>query len=149
MCILSGQRSQTLSYLSISNSQISKEKITFPIGGPLKQTRPGFHQKPLEFSKSTGDVRLCPYHNINCYIEKTKSLRGSEDNFFISYVSPHKAMSSKSMLGNIFFKGCWCGCQPIYCAQYSLCINIQGFESWGFNSGFWKGCWMVIRLGVS
>lgn len=97
MCILSGQRSQTLAFLSLDVYHATEKKNIFPITNLLKQSRPGFHQEPLKFSKVEEDTKLCPLSNINLYIEMTKSIRGTEKNFFISYVSPHKAVSSKTI----------------------------------------------------
>ena len=82
LCILSGQRSQTIGYLSLQSMYYSGQKIVFPISDLLKQTRPGFHQQPLEFSACEKNINLCPVHNIKVYIEKTKLVRGDQTFFY-------------------------------------------------------------------
>ena len=108
MCILAGQRSQTISNLRTNYICPSEQKIIFPIPTLLKQTRPGFHQAPLEFS-SHEDLRICPVHNIKTYIEKTKSLRGIEEGFFhqLCTSSQTSFLKNYSTLGFILFAGFW------------------------------------------
>ena len=97
LCILSGQRSQTLSVLSTTFINHPDNKIIFPITSLLKQSRPDYHQEPLEFLVYDKDPRICPVSNIKLYIENTKDIRGEERGLFISYVPPHKAVSSKTI----------------------------------------------------
>ena len=96
LCILSGQRSPTLSVSSTTFINHADIKITFPLESVLKQSRPDYHQEPLEFLVYDKDPRICPVFNIKMYIEKTKAIRGEEKGFFLSYVPPHKAVSSKT-----------------------------------------------------
>ena len=60
MCVLSGQRSQTMSLLDTNYMQIDENQRFFYIASLLKTTRPDFHQDPLEFRRCT-DAYLCYY----------------------------------------------------------------------------------------
>lgn len=108
LCILSGQRSQTIASLTTSFICPTEDKIVFPIASLLKQTRPGFHQEPLEFIKYDKDNRICPVFNIKLYLEKVNSLRKEEKGFFISFAPPHKNVSSKTIARWVlsFLKDC-------------------------------------------
>ena len=101
LCILSGQKSQTLGSLSLDCMLSLEDRIIFPINKLLNQSRPGYHQQSLELLVYYGEsANLCLVANIKQYIELTKPLRNSEDQLFISYTPPQKAVKSKSV-------ACW------------------------------------------
>lgn len=93
MCLLSGQRSQTMSVLNTKFMYIDDCQCIFYIASLLKTSRPGFHQQPLEFLKYS-DQNLCIINYINKYLALTKDLRHNDGGFFISYVPPHKTVTS-------------------------------------------------------
>ena len=108
MCILSGQRSQTLGILDIRYMHIDSTKCIFFLQTLLKQTRPGFHQAPLDFRVYDQHESLCPLANIRRYLEITSSIRFSQTQFFISFAPPHKAVTSSTVARWIvlFLKEC-------------------------------------------
>ncbi|WAR08315.1 LOW QUALITY PROTEIN: POL-like protein [Mya arenaria] len=59
MALLSGQRAQSLQMLDIKNMGHAGDTVTFVINQLIKQTRPGFHVKPITFRRYTYDVDLC------------------------------------------------------------------------------------------
>ena len=88
MCLVSGQRSQTLSSLKMDTMYTDEHRSIFYISKLLKSTRPGFQQHPLEFVA----------YPIRLYLRKTSTLRKKDDSsFFISYVAPHKPVSPKTI----------------------------------------------------
>ena len=98
MCLLSGQRSQTLSSLKMDTMYIDEHRSIFYISKLLKSTRPGFHQHPLEFVTYPTDKCLCVVRLIRLYLRKTSTLRKKDDSsFFISYVATHKPVSPKAI----------------------------------------------------
>ena len=97
LCILSGQRSQTLGVIDTSLMHMDNNKCIFFISSLLKQSRPNFHQAPLEFVAHTDNECICPIAHIREYIEKTKELRGTQNKFFISYAPPYKAVTSSTI----------------------------------------------------
>ena len=52
----------------------------------------------LEFPHFNQDRRLCVAHNLRLYLHRTRFLRDlSQDQFFISYFPPHKAITKDSL----------------------------------------------------
>ena len=70
LCLLSGQRSQTLSALSLDHVFTDGKKYIFYIPTLMKQSRPRFHPQPLEFILYTIDPMLCPVKHLDMYIYK-------------------------------------------------------------------------------
>ena len=101
LCLLTGQRCQTLSKLDITLMQKLPGKYVFTIGEKLKTTRPGKHLEPIELTAFEPDINLCVVTHLNQYLVKTQNLRGSTSQLLISYVKPHKAVSNTTI-------GKWC-----------------------------------------
>ena len=96
MCILSGQRTQTMRLLNTNYMHIDGNHCIFYTASLLKITRPGFHQHPLEFRRYTSES-LCVITYIKWYLLETKKLRDSDGGFFISFKPPHKAVTSTTI----------------------------------------------------
>ena len=101
LCLLTGQRCQTLSKFDITLMQKLPGKYVFTIGEKLKTTRPGKHLEPIELTAFEPDINLCVVTHLNQYLVKTENLRGSTSQLLISYVKPHKAVSNTTI-------GKWC-----------------------------------------
>jgi len=101
LCLLTGQRCQTLSKLDITLMQKLPGKYVFTIGEKLPTTRPGKHLEPIELTTFEPDTKLCVVTHLIQYLVKTKNLRGSTSQLLISYVKPHKAASNTTI-------GKWC-----------------------------------------
>ena len=93
MCILSGQRSQTMSLLYTNYMHIDENHCISYIASLLKTTRPSFHQQSLEFRRYT-DKSLCVIIYIKRYLLETKELRHSDGSFFISFKPLQKVATS-------------------------------------------------------
>lgn len=101
LCLLTGQRCQTLSKFDITLMQKLPGKYVFTIGKKLKTTRPGKHLEPIELTAFEPDINLCVVTHLNQYLVKTKNVQGSTSQLLISYVKPHKAVSNTTI-------GKWC-----------------------------------------
>ena len=97
LALVTGQRSQTLQLLDIKNKLVSPSGYTFVIGDKVKQTRPGFHQAPLEIRSYPSNLNLCPKEHLDQYLTRTHDIRGSETGLFISYMKPHNRVSSATL----------------------------------------------------
>ena len=97
LCLLTGQRCQTLSKLDITLMQKLPGKYVFTIDDKLKTTRPGKHLEPIELTAFEPDINLCVVTHLNQYLVKTENLQGSTTQLLISYVKPHKAVSNTSI----------------------------------------------------
>ena len=93
LCLLTGQRCQTLTELDIKLMQILPEKIVFTVGEKLKTTRPGKHLQPIELASYNQDKTLCIVSHLQTYLTCTKPLRGQNSKLLISYPKPHKPVS--------------------------------------------------------
>ena len=104
LCILSGQRSQSLSKLYIQHMHKEDSVITFFIPKLLKTTTPTFHQQPLEFVYFPQDVNTCVYTCLVDYMERTRLIRENlptnEDEklpLILSYRPPHNPVKSATL----------------------------------------------------
>ena len=98
LCLLSGQRSQTLGAISINHMFLDNNTVVFYISTLLKQSRPTYHQQPIKFVRYHVDQALCPVKFISTYLTKTKEYRCKESTKnFISYATPFKSVSSTTI----------------------------------------------------
>ena len=97
LCLLTGQRCQTLSKLDITLMQKLPGKYVFTIGEKLRTTKPGKHLDPIELIAFESDINLCVVTHLYQYLAKTETLRGPTTQLLISYVKPHKAVSNTTI----------------------------------------------------
>ena len=101
LCLLSGQRAQSVASLYTNFMHRSESTYTFYIPKILKTTTPVFHQEPLEFQRFTGDSKLCPYDCLDLYRQRTDLIKVvSEDDsnkLILSYTYPHKPVKSATL----------------------------------------------------
>ena len=71
MCILSAQRSQTMSLLNTNYIHIDENHCIFCIASLLKTIRPGFHQQPLKITRYS-DRSLCVITYVKQYLLETR-----------------------------------------------------------------------------
>ena len=77
---------------------LNNSGCVFYISKLLKTSRPKSHQQPIEFKAYPHDVSLCVVALIKLYLDKTAELRRDVNSmFFISYASPHKPVSSRTL----------------------------------------------------
>ena len=92
LALVSGQRSQTLQMLDLSECQ-KGASFCFGFGTTLKHSRPGKPAPVVDFKPFPPDRRLCVYTVMKEYIKRTKLLRGSESRLLISYIKPHRRVT--------------------------------------------------------
>ena len=91
-------RAQTLTCLDLNKMTKSKSKFVFRVcASDLKQSRPGYTPPQVELKAYPVDRRLCVYKALEAYIERTKHLRNEETRLFLSYMKPHKRVSSSTI----------------------------------------------------
>ena len=96
LCLLSGQRCQTIKLLNIESMQVLEHEYVFFVDQKVKQTRVGFHIEPIRFLEYPSDKRLCVFTHLNEYIQRTKPIRKS-DQLLISYLKPHASISTDTL----------------------------------------------------
>ena len=97
LCLLTGQRCQTIHNIDISFIQFYDEGCIVTIRGVLKHTKAGIHQPPLELRSYPSDRRLCIIAYLREYIKRTEGLRKEQSQLLISFNKPHKAISKDTI----------------------------------------------------
>lgn len=97
LCLLTGQRCQTLTKLDITLMQQLTGKIVFTIGEKTKTTRPEKHLEPIELLEYQWDETLCIVSHLKYYIKCTEPLRAKHSKLLISYAKPHKPVSNSTV----------------------------------------------------
>ena len=92
LALLTAQRVQTLHLIKISNVSFTEDHVQIIIDDLLKTSRPNWHLEPIVFKKFNVCKSLCILRYLRTYISKTRKLRGDEDQLFVSYTKPHKAV---------------------------------------------------------
>ena len=73
-----------------------KDKCTFFMKRPMKNTKPGFHQSPNAFSEYPLNRKIYIVTTITRYLEITEDFRIT-DRLIISYKKPHKAVTTSTI----------------------------------------------------
>ena len=84
LCLLTGQRCQTITKLDTAPMQELPGTIVFTIGDKLKTTRPGKHLAPIELLAYPRDESICVVSHLKQYIACTKSIRATHDTQLVS-----------------------------------------------------------------
>ncbi|XP_046545628.1 uncharacterized protein LOC124255761 [Haliotis rubra] len=95
LALVTGQRSQTLRYLSIDNMIKCEKKVIFRLTELLKQSRPGFHLQPIVLHSFEVE-NLCVVKCLEKYLQKTEDLRSSSQ-LLISFAKPHKPVTTDTI----------------------------------------------------
>ena len=90
LCLLSGQRGQTIANIDIEYIAMNDDTCAIMIPVMLKTTKPGRHMKPMKFNIYKEDSTLCVMQNLKKYIELTSETRGNNKLLFLSLSSPYK-----------------------------------------------------------
>ena len=101
LCLLSGQRSQTISSLKKDRSVLAHGACTFYIDTIQKTTRPGRHQPPLVFQSFEPNEKLCIINCLKEYSSRTdilrKNLERTTQQLILSYAYPHNWVNSQTI----------------------------------------------------
>ena len=96
--LVTGQRCQTLHLMNLG--QVHRNPDTsyiFWIDQIVKQSAPGREQPVLFIPRFVADSKLCVATVLDEYIDRTSSLRGEEQQLFISYTKPHHGVSKDTI----------------------------------------------------
>ena len=101
VALTTAQRCQSLHSLNLSDMKVLDDKIVFVIKDRLKTSRPGKPNSRVDIAAFPKDLDLCPRAHLLSYIKESQPLRGAGQSvinqLFISYVKPHKAVSSATI----------------------------------------------------
>ena len=93
------QRACEIKLLTLSLMTELKDKLVFFLDDPLKGNRSNDpnNQDPLEIFSFEEDPLLCPVNHLLAYVDRTKALRGKEDQVFIATLKPHGAVTQQTI----------------------------------------------------
>ena len=97
LCLLTGQRCQTIHAVDIQNMQQLPNMIRITISEPLKTTKVGKHQAPLELLPYPSDINLCVVTHLKEYLKRTEHLRNNNTALFISFQKPHAVVTRETI----------------------------------------------------
>ena len=101
IALVTAQRAQTMKSFDISKMFKSKNGLTFLVDSKLKTSKPGFISE-FFLQRFTADKDLCVVTVLEFYLQKSKTLR-NHNQLFISYVKPHKPVTSASLARWLIF----------------------------------------------
>ena len=95
LCLTTGQRDQTISYMNLDLMKFETDKITIFALELLKQTRPGHHLEPMVLMRYS-DTDVCALLHYEKYREVTKSIRKS-NKLLLRFVKLYKPISTSAL----------------------------------------------------
>ena len=90
-------RSADLSQLDLSRRVHKPDGVCFYPNVLAKQSRQGSQIANFFFPSLPGNPTLCPVMALKVYEDKTRPIRGDETKLLISFIKPHKAVTSSSV----------------------------------------------------
>ena len=97
LCLLTGQRCQTIHKIDKNHIQFESDTCIITIREVLKHTKAGNHQAPLVLKAYPSDKRICVLAYLQEYIKRTADLRGGQSQLLVSFVKPHKAVTKDTI----------------------------------------------------
>lgn len=87
IALVSAQREQTIHLLNIKNMTKTQSSYSFTITELTKTKKPGHKADIITLMAFTPEIRLCVYHCLEEYIQRTEKLRSDDGQLFISFTS--------------------------------------------------------------
>lgn len=97
LCLMTGQRCQTIYYMDITYIQKLDNQYRVTIQHKLKQTKAGKHLAPLDLMAFPEDPRICIVQHLEEYLKRTVQLREKHTQLLISYVKPNRPVSKDTV----------------------------------------------------
>jgi hypothetical protein len=97
LALLTAQRSQSLSKLRIDKMKLSANSVVFWIDDLVKTSVPGRIGQEVKLQAYPPDRRLCIKRVLVCYLDRTATLRGTEQNLLVSFKKPHAKVSKDTV----------------------------------------------------
>jgi hypothetical protein len=97
LCLLTGQRCQTVHSIDINHMQKMDDRYRITIRQKLKQTKIGKHIDPIELVAFNEEPRICVVQHLEEYIGRTAKLRDKHTQLLISYVKPNRPVSKDTV----------------------------------------------------
>lgn len=97
LALITAHRMQTFSLIELDNIDLQEEKIIIKIPKRIKTSGLNKCQPApiIPFFKT--NCKVCAASALVSYLEKTREIRGAEKRLFISFKSPHKAVTPQTL----------------------------------------------------
>lgn len=93
LLLVTGQRGQSIHLLNIVTMHLSDTSCVFNLTSHIKTSKPGKPASAITVQEFKQDCRICPIKTLKEYLKRTDTIRGDEQQLFISFVKPHKSVS--------------------------------------------------------
>lgn len=97
LALITGQRMQTLALIDVRNIEETNGRMEVKIPDGIKTSAVNRLQSMLPIHFFVRDLTICPATALKDYLDRSKTLRGSENKLFISFNKPYKQVSSTSL----------------------------------------------------
>ena len=93
LLLVTGQRGQSIHLLNIVTMHLGDTSCVFNLTSHTKTSQPGQPASTITIQEFKQDCRICPIKTLREYLKRTDTIRGDEQQLFISFVKPHKSVS--------------------------------------------------------
>lgn len=97
IALTTASRVQSIQQLDLENMSDTGSAYHFRQTATIKQSRAGFPNPVVVLASYPRDNRVCIYSYISEYIQRTKSLRGSASQLFISFCKPYMPVTRSTI----------------------------------------------------
>lgn len=97
LALSSMQRVQTLHAINVGDITFTKEFVSIAFYKLLKQSRPNNYKFQIVLKFYAQHSAICPALTLQNYIDRTKDLRGTSKQLFISVQKPYKPVSKSTV----------------------------------------------------
>ena len=97
LALTTGHRMQTFANVKIDNIEVKDKKAEIKIPDRIKTTGTNRKQPILVLPVYCKNRKICPVMALKIYLDRTKSIRNSINNLFISIKCPYKAVKEQTL----------------------------------------------------
>lgn len=97
LLLVTGQRGQSIHLLNLDGMNMSSQSCSFELLDHIKTSKPNKRESSIDIGSYQPDNTLCPLLTLKEYLKKTEPLWGTERKLFISFIQPHKGVSSDTI----------------------------------------------------
>ena len=93
LLLVTEQRGQSIHSLNIVTMHLSDTSCVFKLNSHTKTSKPGQPAATISIQEFKQDCRICRIQTLKAYLQRTETVRGEDQQLFISFVQPHKTVS--------------------------------------------------------
>ena len=97
LALTSASRASEICQLDIRYLAKHTAWYSFTLAKPTKTHKPGKTFPVVKYFKFSDDLGLCVCHTIDLYLTRTEKWRKEESQMLLSYISPHKKVSTDTV----------------------------------------------------